>query len=298
VISSGVLAPGAPRFRPFSIRVPPMVLPLGDLHPTRITPVVTYALIAINVVMYLVQLDRGDQFTFALAATPWEITHNSDIDEPVAIVKGAPVVVVHDPRDPFGELIPADNARPRAIPHAPSPIPIWLTLFTSMFLHGGPMHLIGNMLYLWIVGDNVEEVLGTVRYLLVYLACGLAGSLAQIAAAPNSVIPTLGASGAIAGIMGAYVVWFPHNQIRVLIFRIITVLPAVVVIGGWIALQIFLGSQSFGKMGESGGVAYLAHVGGAAVGILVALLFYHRAQYVKAMDEHLQGWQDSPRRGY
>ncbi|MDR3621536.1 MAG: rhomboid family intramembrane serine protease [Paludisphaera borealis] len=272
-----------------------MVLPLGDLQPTRITPFVTYALIAINVVMYLVQVDRGDEFTMALAATPWEITHNKDIDEPV--VQPPPVVRVQDPRDPFGERIPA-KIRPAVIPHAPSPIPIWLTLFTSMFLHGSPMHLIGNMLYLWIVGDNVEEVLGEVRYLIVYLACGLAGSLLQIAAAPNSVIPTLGASGAIAGIMGAYVVWFPQNQIRVLVFRFITVLPAVVVIGGWIVLQIYLGSQAFGKMGESGGVAYLAHVGGAATGILVALLFYNRAQYIKAMDAHLQGWQTSPYQGY
>jgi membrane associated rhomboid family serine protease len=272
-----------------------MVLPLGDLQPTRITPFVTYALIAINVVMYLVQVDRGDSFTMALAATPWEITHNEDIDQP--IVRQPRVVRVQDPRDPFGERIPA-NARPTVIPHAPSPIPIWLTLFTSMFLHDSPMHLIGNMLYLWIVGDNVEEVLGQVRYLIVYLACGLAGALAQIAAAPNSVIPTLGASGAIAGIMGAYVVWFPHNQIRVLVFRFITVLPAVIVIGGWIVLQIYLGTQAFGRTGESGGVAYLAHVGGALTGIFVAFLFYDRAQYVKAMNAHLQGWQTSPYQGY
>ncbi len=138
------------------------------------------------------------------------------------------------------------------------------------------MHLIGNMLYLWIVGDNVEEVLGSVRYLIVYLACGLAGSLAQIAVDPDSVTPTLGASGAIAGIMGAYVIWFPHNQIRVLLFRFITVLPAVIVIGGWIALQIWLGASSLGEHGEQGGVAYLAHVGGAVTGIVVAFLFYDR----------------------
>jgi membrane associated rhomboid family serine protease len=167
-----------------------------------------------------------------------------------------------------------------------------------MFLHGSPMHLIGNMLYLWIVGDNVEEVLGSVRYIIVYLACGLVGSLAQIAAGPDSLIPTLGASGAIAGIMGAYVIWFPHHQIRVLVFRFITVLPAVVVIGGWILLQVWLGAGSFRKLGESGGVAYLAHVGGALTGIFVAFLFYDRAQYVKAMEEHLQGWSSSPYDGY
>ena len=103
-------------------------------------------------------------------------------------------------------------------------------------------------------------------------------------------IPTLGASGAIAGIMGAYVIWFPHNQIRVLVFRFITVLPAVIVIGGWIVLQIWLGAGSFRKIGESGGVAYLAHVGGALTGIFVAFLFYQRAQYIKARDAYEQGW--------
>lgn len=268
-----------------------MVLPLGDLHPTRITPVVTYVLIALNVLMYVVQLDRGDEFTMALAATPWEITHNRDIDEPILTRPGGlPARAPADPLDARGPGTP----RPVVIPHAPSPIPIWLTLFTSMFLHGGPMHLLGNMLFLWIYGDNVEEVLGSGRYLLVYLACGLAGALAQIAAAPNSLIPTLGASGAIAGVMGAYLIWFPHNQIRVLVFRFITVLPAVVVVGGWIALQIYLGLAGLGRIGESGGVAYLAHVGGAIAGIIVAFLFYDRAQHVKALEAYYQGWREAP----
>ena len=268
-----------------------MVLPLGDLHPTRITPVVTYALIALNVLMYVVQLDRGHEFTMALAATPWEITHNRDIDAPILTrPAGLPE---RAPAGPFGDRV-GGAARPVVLPHAPSPIPIWLTLFTSMFLHGGPMHLLGNMLFLWIYGDNVEEVLGSGRYLLAYLACGLAGSLAQIAAAPNSVIPTLGASGAIAGVMGAYLIWFPHNQIRVLVFRFITVLPAVVVVGGWIALQIYLGVAGLGQIGESGGVAYLAHVGGAIAGIIVALLFYDRAQHVKAVEAYYQGWREAP----
>ena len=158
-----------------------------------------------------------------------------------------------------------------------------------MFLHGSWMHLIGNMLYLWIVGDNVEEVLGSVRYLIVYLACGLAGSLAQIAIDPDSVTPTLGASGAIAGVMGTYVIWFPHNQIRVLIFRFITVLPAVYVIGGWIILQIWWGANAIGGK-EQGGVAYLAHVGGAVTGIVVAILFYADARYVKTRKAAAEGW--------
>jgi len=277
-----------------------MVLPLGDLHRTRITPVVTYTLIAINVLVYLVQVQQGEPFTMAFACTPWEITHNQDLVGPQL----KPPVVVRriDPSDPTGRHVIEVKRQPVAIPHAPSPFPVWLTLFTAMFLHGSPMHLIGNMLYLWIVGDNVEEVLGSVRYIIVYLACGLVGSLAQIAAGPDSIIPTLGASGAIAGIMGAYVIWFPHHQIRVLVFQFITimpiVLPAVVVIGGWILLQVYLGAGSFRKLGESGGVAYLAHVGGVLTGIFAAFLFYGRAQYVKAMEEHLQGWSSSPYDGH
>ena len=265
-----------------------MVLPLGDLNGTRITPVVTYTLIVMNVVIFLVQLQRGDAFTMAYAATPWEITHNQDLEQPV--VRPPQVVRIQDPRDPMGRRMIEVAQPPSVIPHAPAGIPVWLTLLTAMFLHGSPMHLIGNMLYLWIVGDNVEEVLGSVRYILVYLACGLVGSLAQIAANPQSQIPTLGASGAIAGIMGAYLVWFPHNQIRVLIFRFITVLPASIVIGGWIVLQIWLGAGSLNRLGETGGVAYLAHVGGAVTGILVGFLFYSRAEYVKAIDAHRRGW--------
>jgi membrane associated rhomboid family serine protease len=241
-----------------------MVLPLGDLQKTQIVPVVTYGLIAINVLVFLLQQDQGDEFTLAFAATPWEITHNQDIPE-----AAQPLVQVA---------------------HSPCPIPVRWTLLTSMFLHGSWMHLIGNMLYLWIVGDNVEEVLGPFRYLVVYLASGLVGSLAQIMINPDSVIPTLGASGAIAGIMGTYVIWFPHNQIRVLLFRYITVLPAVVVIGGWIALQIWLGTSAIQRAGETGGVAYLAHVGGAITGIFVAFLFYDLAQYVKARNAAAQGW--------
>jgi membrane associated rhomboid family serine protease len=269
-----------------------MVLPLGDLQRTRITPVVTYTLIAVNTLVYLVQLQRGDQFTMAYACTPWEITHNQDIDRPLQ--RPGSVARIQDPRDPTGRRVLEIERPGMTIPHAAAPMPVWLTLFTAMFLHGSPMHLIGNMLYLWIVGDNVEEVLGSVRYILVYLACGLVGSLSQIAASPNSMIPTLGASGAIAGIMGAYVIWFPHNQIRVLVFRFITELPAVVVIGGWIVLQIWSGAGSIRKSGESGGVAYLAHVGGAATGIFVGFLFYSRAQFIKAMDSHRKGWYPYP----
>lgn len=259
-----------------------MVLPLGDVEKTRITPWITYALIALNVVMFLVQVDRGDTFTVAFAATPWEITHGEDITEPFI-----PTLAGEEDAPPGIHLV--DDER-RVIPQAPVPFPVWLTLFTAMFLHGDPLHLAGNMLFLWIYGDNVEEVLGEIRYLLVYLTCGLAGSLCQIVAAPDSLIPTLGASGAIAGVMGMYVVWFPYNRVRVLIFRVITELPAILVIGVWIALQLFQGFGTLGQVGVTGGVAYLAHVGGAAAGIAAAFVFHDRARaLILARGQHFWG---------
>jgi membrane associated rhomboid family serine protease len=261
-----------------------MVLPLGDLEKTRIVPIATYSLIALNVVVFLIQLDKGTTFTTAYAATPYEISHNEDIRQPflLALPGG------ENPLNLPGRV----ELNQRVIDQAPVPFPIWLTMFTAMFLHGSPMHLASNMLCLWIFGDNVEEVLGTIRYLVVYLACGLMGTLAQVAANTESLIPTLGASGAIAGIMGAYVVWFPHNRVRVLLFRFIVLLPAFVVIGGWIALQVWNGFGSVGHLGELAGVAYFAHIGGAATGIFVALLFYDRAQYLRALnaqDEWIAG---------
>ena len=133
-------------------------------------------------------------------------------------------------------------------------------------------------------------MLGSFRYIVVYLACGLMGSLLQIAASPESDVPTLGASGAIAGIMGAYVIWFPHYQMRVLFLRFITVMPAWIVIGGWIALQIWMGAGSFHRGGDSGGVAYLAHVGGALTGIFVAWLFADEARYIQQRNAATEGW--------
>jgi membrane associated rhomboid family serine protease len=151
------------------------------------------------------------------------------------------------------------------------------------------------MLYLWIFGDNVEEVLGHVRYLLVYLACGLAASLAHIALAPNSLIPTLGASGAIAGVMGMYVIWFPHNQVRVLVIRTITWMPALLVIGLWIVMQLVLGMGELSAAAQRGGVAYAAHVGGAAAGIVFGVVYRSRARALEERPSDL-GWAPPRRR--
>ena len=249
-----------------------MVLPLGDVEKTRIVPVATWVLIALNVAMYAVELDRGDTFRVTYAATPFEITHQFDIDRPFQL---------QIEPDEVDGLMPVPPGA-RIIPQGPVPFPVSLTILTAMFLHASTLHLVGNMLFLWIFGDNVEEVLGTLRYLLAYLGFGIAGSVAQVAAAPDSLIPTLGASGAIAGVMGAYIVWFPHNRVRVLFFNFLTEMPAFLVIGAWILIQIAGGYGSIGHLGEVGGVAYLAHIGGAAAGLVVGLLFRDRAIAVQA----------------
>jgi membrane associated rhomboid family serine protease len=259
-----------------------MVLPLGDLQRTRIVPFVTYALMALNIAVFLVQQERGEEFTRALSMTPWEVIHNQDIHQ--SRDRTVRVLV----RDRSGESHWEQFDDP--IEHAPSPIPIRWTLITAMFLHGSWMHLLGNMLYLWIFGDNVEEVLGPIRYLIVYLGCGLMGWLAQIALNPDSDIPTLGASGAIAGIMGAYVIWFPHARIRVLLLRFITVVPAAIVIGAWIGMQVWLGAGALERGTDSDGIAYMAHLGGALTGIFVAFLFAADANYTKARNAAAEGW--------
>ena len=147
------------------------------------------------------------------------------------------------------------------------------TLFTSMFMHAGFAHLFGNMLYLWIFGDNVEDRFGKVPFLLFYLLCGLAATFAQLAFIPNSSIPNLGASGAIAGVLGAYIVLFPGEKVRVVVGNGLTALPALVVIGFWFVLQFFSSFSPEASSGESGGVAYMAHIGGFIAGLAIAGIY-------------------------
>jgi membrane associated rhomboid family serine protease len=161
------------------------------------------------------------------------------------------------------------------IPQAPGPDPIYLTLLSSMFMHGGWMHLGGNMLYLWIFGDNVEDAMGHFKFLMFYLVCGLGAGVAQIMSSPNSMVPSLGASGAIAGVLGAYLVMYPTRSVRVLIWWLgIVSMPAVIVIGLWLVLQVTDGIGSVAVTSQTGGgVAYFAHIGGALTGILLCGLF-------------------------
>jgi len=153
------------------------------------------------------------------------------------------------------------------------PYPYWSTLFTSMFLHGGWAHLGGNMLFLWIFGDNIEHRIGHLRFLFFYLVCGLAAGLAHILTNAGSSIPTVGASGAISGVLGGYLVLFPRNRVYVMTYGGVAAVPAMLMLGLWILLQFVNGIGSIANTPETGGVAYMAHVGGFIAGLVLAPLF-------------------------
>src|SRR5256712_13292048 len=227
------------------------MLPIADRNEPGPPAIANIALIAINILVFVLIQLPDPAFTDGYSAVPAEITTGRDLVGPVIVAL------------PDGTSVQIDEA--------PGPRPIWLPLFTSMFMHGGWMPLLGNMLFLFIFGDNVERAFGRLKYLAFYLVCGVIASLAQVYSDPNSVIPSLGASGAISGVLAAYLVMFPRNPIRVLILlRIIPWIiegPAVVMIGPWAALQ-FLNAFS----GQTDGVAYLAHVGGFIAGIVLAFV--------------------------
>lgn len=205
------------------------MFPIGDDDSARRSvPVVTYGLILLNVLIFLLELSAGDQFIVSWSIVPRRLLSNPAGDFP--------------------------------------------TLFTSMFMHGGWMHLAGNMLYLWIFGDNVEDALGHLKFLFFYLICGLAADAAQIVVSPNSNIPNLGASGAIAGVLAAYLVLFPRGQVRVIMGYGVIPMPALVVIGLWFVLQFISGIGSITAAADTGGVAYMAHIGGFLAGLVLAFI--------------------------
>jgi membrane associated rhomboid family serine protease len=230
------------------------MLPLFDENlPGRGIPWVTLGLIAANIAVFLLlQGATGENsFTYGWSAIPLEITRGVDLTTAQTVTVGG---------------------TPYLVPEAPGPMPIQLTLLSSMFMHGGWLHLGGNMLFLWIFGDNVEHRAGPVLFLIGYLVAGMVGSLAQVASSPDSPIPSLGASGAISGVLGAYIVLFPGNRVTAFIFRFLLRVPAWVVLGMWIALQLFSGLAVNDVGSEAGGVAYLAHIGGFASGLLFGFL--------------------------
>ena len=234
-----------------------MIFPIGDDNSDRrTTPVVNYLFIAINVLVFLVLQGAGsnDQFTYAYATVPQEIVTGTDIARDVPVG-----------RDP-------QTGRMVGIHLEPIAFPVYVTLLTSMFMHGGFMHLFGNMLYLWIFGDNLEDRLGHVRYALFYLATGLAASLAHVFMNTDSYIPSLGASGAISGVLGGYILLYPRRRVRAIVLRgFMTEIPAFIAIGVWFLFQLLEGYMNRGA--EGGGVAYAAHIGGFIAGLLLIKLF-------------------------
>jgi len=230
------------------------VIPIRDANPTRRTAFATLAIIGLNVAAFVLwqrfpvtgDMTRAQQETvFCYGAIPREITGLEPIPELVQVCGGKSVL---------------------------------LSVFTSMFLHANLLHIAGNMLFLWVFGNNVEDRMGHVIFPLFYLAAGAVAAYTQALIDPNSPVPLIGASGAIAGTLGAYIVMYPRARVlTVVIFFFITVmeLPALVVLGVWFVLQSFSGFGTLGQ-GVSGGVAFFAHVGGFAFGALVALLFYRR----------------------
>ena len=243
------------------------LIPLRDNQPTSTFPLVTLFLIALNGLVYLGQQTLPLDSSWALV--PYEITHNVDLSHVVGhIGPGGQVQLYRVPADTQITLGPRD------IYYDVSPHPLWLTIFTSMFMHSGLLHIGGNMLYLWIFGNNIEDVLGRARFLGFYLACGVAAAAAQIAIGPNSLIPNVGASGAIAGVLGAYFVLYPNARVLSLVPLFIFFLAeirAYWVLLLWIVLNIFQGVAGLGMAG-AGGVAHFAHIGGFFAGIFLIYL--------------------------
>jgi rhomboid family protein len=215
------------------------MFPIGDDDSgQRTVPIVTYALIVINVLFFFVELSGGDPFIMRWSVVPRRLVEN-----------------------PAGDF---------------------LTIFTSMFMHGGWLHLGGNMLYLWIFGDNVEDRFGSAKYAVFYFLCGIAATIAQVAVSAGSNVPNLGASGAIAGVLAAYLILFPKGQVRVLMGRGVVPMPALMVIGLWIVLQFINGIGSITQSTETGGVAYMAHIGGFVAGLILTFLLGGRRTAVTA----------------
>ncbi|HKI35560.1 MAG TPA: rhomboid family intramembrane serine protease [Gemmataceae bacterium] len=246
-----------------------MVLPLWDDNSDRRTfPYVNYALIGLNVFVFVVlqQFGSNDQVTYAFACVPAEIVQGRILETPPQAVE-----------DPVtGDKILVPGLQPMPLP-LPDPFAAWITLLTSMFLHGGIAHIAGNMLFLWIFGDNVEDHLGHVRYVFFYLVCGVLASLAHVVATyafdQDPMIPSLGASGAISGVLGGYLLLFPYRRVTVLLFRFLTQVPAWVAVGMWFVFQIVSGIGALGPGSQAGGVAYAAHVGGFVVGLALVKVF-------------------------
>jgi membrane associated rhomboid family serine protease len=233
------------------------VIPVGDeSHPRGGLPIVNLAIVAINLAVFILVQLPSEAFTMAYSAIPAEILGGRDLVGPTPI------------RLPDGSV--------ETIVHERGPSPIYLTLVTSIFMHGGWMHLLGNMLFLYVFGDNVEAAFGSLMYLGFYMVTGILASLAHVVTNADSIIPSLGASGAISGVLAGYLVFFPQNRVRVLVLmRFIPftyTVPAVVMIGLWALFQFINGFAALTPTEETAGVAWFAHIGGFVAGLVLALL--------------------------
>ena len=257
------------------------MLPLKDNIPTRRFPIVTVVIIVINVAMFFgfhqAQWNGSGfavdpQNTVDYAEIPYEITHPGKECEGVAL------------DSPEGRVI--CEGQPGVRGEAEDQPPTWLTLLTSMFMHGGLLHIAGNMLFLWIFGNNVEDSMGRLKFVAFYLLGGLAATAAQVAVSPDETVPTLGASGAVAAVLGGYALLYPRARVVTLVFIIIFVtvieLPAALVLFGWAVLQVLSAGSQVGLEGE-GGVAYWAHIGGFVFGLALIKLFA-----TKQRDDYVQ----------
>lgn len=229
------------------------MFPIGDDNSDRtITPYVNYIFIALNVLVFifLQGLGGNDAFSYAFSLVPKEVTTGIDITG---------VQIIQDSAGNVGR-----------IQHYATPLPVYFNFLSSMFMHGDFAHLGGNMLFLWIFGDNIEDRIGHIRFAVFYLICGLAAAFGQIIMDSGSIIPMLGASGAISGVLGGYILLFPHRRVKAFILRFFTEVPAYVAIGIWIVYQLVLGYMSDPG---GGGVAYAAHIGGFIAGVVLIKLF-------------------------
>jgi membrane associated rhomboid family serine protease len=260
------------------------VLPLHDDNPTHHLPWVTLGIIALNVLAFLVwqptfasgsdvqKETRQIAFYYCHAEIPYEVTHQENLVE-----GGEDALTALDEQDPLGPGTRSDYEDFQRFLQRRCPDKSWWqSVFVAMFLHGGWLHIGGNMLFLWIFGNNVEDKLGPILYFFFYIGAGIAAAIGQLLVDTNSVVPNLGASGAIAGVLGAYLVMFPRRRVLTLvIFLFITAiwLPAWVVLGAWFILQLFNGVGAV-TANINTGVAFFAHIGGFVFGALVALLFF------------------------
>ena len=247
-----------------------MFLPLGDDNRDRhITPYVNYIFIILNIFAFVAWQDLGSNIpvTFGYSTVPAEILSGHDI---VTSAK-----IIHDPIT--GEALQMPGLQP-------TPIPVYLTLITSMFMHGGIAHIAGNMLFLWIYGDNLENVMGHRRFFIFYLLCGVLAGLSHVLSASylnqSTLIPSLGASGAISGVLGGYILLFPKRSVRVWVLLGIISLPAFLVVGLWFVFLLINGMGMLGGNEAAGGIAYAAHIGGFIAGLLLVKFFVRKVVVV------------------